>query len=160
MDQPCILLAEDEPLVREMLASELRDSGFTVIEAASGQEALAQIAAHTGIDLLLTDILLGRGPDGWDVAVAFREAAPGRPVIYTSAFVPGEHRRVPASIFFDKPYLPSQVVHTARMLLTGRLAAAPATSPDLPALLPQAPAAVPISMAATQREGLGPDEPA
>lgn len=138
-----------------MIASELRDSGFTVIEASSGVEALAQIAAHPSIDLLLTDILLGRGPDGWEVAIAFREAAPGRPVIYTSAFAPGEQRRVPASIYFDKPYLPSQVVHTARMLLASRPAAThPAPLPDHAVVL-AAPPAVPDRSIDPGEETLG-----
>ena len=85
MAEACILVVEDEPLVRDMIAGELRDSGYQVIEAASGREALERIATHPEIDLLFTDILLGSGPNGWDVAVAFRAVSPDSPVIYASA---------------------------------------------------------------------------
>lgn len=131
MAEACILVVEDEPLVRELIAGELREVGFTVIEAASGNDALAAIASRPEIDLLFTDIVLGGAPDGWDVAIAFRAVAPDRPVIYASAFVPGEMRRVPASVFFDKPYLPSQIVHAARLLLSSRPPA-----PAFPAAVP------------------------
>jgi CheY-like chemotaxis protein len=125
MPEACILVVDDEPLVRDLIACELRDAGFVVIEAASGVEALERIASPAVIDLLFTDIVLGPGPDGWDVAIAFREAGPGRPVIYASAYVPGAHRRVLGSVFFDKPYLPLQIVHAARLLLANRVPAAP-----------------------------------
>ncbi len=133
MAEACILVVEDEPLVRELIAGELREVGYTVIEASSGADAVAMIASRPEIDLLFTDIVLGGTPDGWDVALAFRAIAPDRPVIYASAFVPGEMRRVPASVFFDKPYLPSQIVHAVRLLLPSRASTA---APALPAAPP------------------------
>ena len=138
MAEACILVVEDEPLVRDMIAGELRDSGYQVIEAASGREALERIATHPEIDLLFTDILLGSGPNGWDVAVAFRAVSPDSPVIYASAYAPGPPRRVPASVYLDKPYLPLQVVQAIRLLLASRptrVATPPLTDVTIPAIV-------------------------
>ncbi|KAA2238327.1 response regulator [Salinarimonas soli] len=139
MAEACILVVEDEPLLRELIAGELRDSGFVVIEATSAPDAIERMAAHPEIDLLFTDILLGGGANGWDVAIAFRGLYPDRPVIYASAYAPGVPRRVPASVYFDKPYLPLQVVQAVRLLLASRPAAAAVRrAPGLAAVPPPA----------------------
>jgi CheY-like chemotaxis protein len=150
MAEACILVVEDEPLVRDLIAGELRDLGFTVIEARSGGEALERIAAHPEIDLLFTDILLGGGPSGWDVAIAFRAVAPDRPVIYASAYAPGPHRRVPASVYLDKPYLPLQVIQAMRLLLADRPVRA--SAPPVPAV-----AATAIALDAAEAPEAAPD---
>ena len=111
-----ILVVEDEDLVRSVMVHELRDVGFEVIEAASGQQALQAITENDGLDALFTDIRLGAGPDGWDVAAAFRSAHPDDPVIYASGYVPGEQRRLNNSLFFPKPYRPSRIAAALRLM--------------------------------------------
>ena len=55
-----VLLAEDEPVVRELMASVLREMGWTVLEAGNGEQALRILEHSSGqrIDLLLTDIVM------------------------------------------------------------------------------------------------------
>jgi len=55
-----VLLAEDEPVVRELMASGLREMGCTVLEAENGEQALRILEGSSGqgIDLLLTDIVM------------------------------------------------------------------------------------------------------
>jgi PAS domain S-box-containing protein len=53
-----VLLVDDEPLVRQATATMLGDLGFTVIEAASGREALAALSVHADIEVLVTDHLM------------------------------------------------------------------------------------------------------
>jgi DNA-binding response OmpR family regulator len=98
-----ILLVEDNDLLRGILVDSLENSGFNVIEAVSGHQALEMIQNQENFDALITDIKLGAGPDGWDVALAFREANAGKPVIYASGCSSGEQRRVEQSLFFPKP---------------------------------------------------------
>jgi len=60
-----VLLVEDDPRMREVLAVSLRDCGFDVRTAATGEQALDQIAAHRP-DVLLLDLMLP-GVDGLEV---------------------------------------------------------------------------------------------
>jgi CheY-like chemotaxis protein len=53
-----ILLVEDEVVVRWSIAEALRDAGYTVVEAGSGEEAIAICASDVSVDLLFTDINL------------------------------------------------------------------------------------------------------
>ncbi|KAA2234681.1 BLUF domain-containing protein [Salinarimonas soli] len=126
-----IFLVEDEDLVRNVAAQELVDAGFEVVEASSGHEALRLLHADDGLDALFTDIRLGHGPDGWDVAAAFRASHPERPVIYASGYAPGEHRRLSNSLFFPKPYRPSQISGALRLVLGAGLRE-PAPQPAAP----------------------------
>lgn len=83
-----VLVVEDDEDVRNVAAGFLRRLGYHVVEAAEGQQALAQITADPTIDLLFTDVVL-RGPmTGADVA---REALSQRPalaVLFTSGYAP------------------------------------------------------------------------
>lgn len=56
---PVILVAEDEPLVRMVAVEVLRDSGYEVLEAGDGLEAL-EILRESAADLLVTDIQMPR----------------------------------------------------------------------------------------------------
>lgn len=115
-----VLVAEDEELIRDMVCCELRDAGFSVVEAADGHHALRLIADGLVMHALFTDIRLGHGPDGWDVADTFGQAHPSAPIIYASGFVPGPRRDRPGSLFFDKPYTPVAICDALRCLLQGR----------------------------------------
>jgi two-component system, cell cycle sensor histidine kinase and response regulator CckA len=54
-----VLLAEDEAAVRAMLADGLRGLGYTVLEAANGDEALGVVCGYEGVvDLLLADVVM------------------------------------------------------------------------------------------------------
>jgi DNA-binding response OmpR family regulator len=112
-----ILLVEDDNLLRKLYVDSLKDTGFEIIEAASGAQAMDLIHAQGNIDALITDIGLGSGPDGWDVALAFREANAGKPVIYASGINPGEARCVEQSLFFPKPLSLTKVEATLWALL-------------------------------------------
>lgn len=56
--RPIILWVEDEPDMREILADELLDAGYSVIQAANGLEALTLLRGHTQPDLILCDIAM------------------------------------------------------------------------------------------------------
>ena len=50
-----MLVVDDSPVVRDLIADALRAHGIRVIEAGDGEEALAKLAAHPNIDLVVTD---------------------------------------------------------------------------------------------------------
>jgi CheY-like chemotaxis protein len=115
------LVVEDESLLRLELAEELSAAGWSVEEAATGEEALRMLArflaAGRRIDFLVTDIRLGGLVDGWQVAEAFRSAWPHLPVIYVSANPVAERRKVEGSLFLSKPVDIEGLITAGRALL-------------------------------------------
>ena len=79
---PTILLVDDEDAVRKVLAFPLEKDGYTVVQAADGEEALRQFAA-TPIDLVVLDIMLPR-LDGLEVCKRLR-ATSSVPIIMLTA---------------------------------------------------------------------------
>jgi signal transduction histidine kinase len=79
-----ILVVEDEPAVRQLTARILRRSGYTVIEAASGAEALALAADHH-FDMLLTDLVMPQ-VSGPELAERIQQMHPGVPVLFMSGY--------------------------------------------------------------------------
>jgi CheY-like chemotaxis protein len=78
-----ILVVEDDPLVRELVVEALRDEGYQVIHAATGEEALAWCKRRVA-DVLITDIKLPGRVDEWQIAERCREHDPELPVIYAT----------------------------------------------------------------------------
>jgi CheY-like chemotaxis protein len=82
-----VLLVEDEPLVRMLLADELRAAGLVVVEAASGPEALSFLAADQ-VDIVVTDIQMPGGLDGLALANQVRRRFPELPIVLASGNPP------------------------------------------------------------------------
>jgi len=105
-----ILVAEDESLLRLTIVSALRDDGWTVWETSSGEEAIARLQSAADIDIVFTDIQLAGELSGWDIAEQFRALRADGKVIYASGNARNRSRQVADSLFFDKPYLFTEVV--------------------------------------------------
>lgn len=101
--QRVALVVEDEWLIRAVTASELVDAGWSVLEAASGEDAVALLDDGVKIDLVITDIQLGGSVTGWDVAEQCRRRDPSVILVYISGNPPIEKRRVERSVFISKP---------------------------------------------------------
>lgn len=118
---PTLLYVEDEILIQALLLQELEEAGFTVVVSSTGRDAMGILEKdHAQIQGVITDINLGDGPDGWDVARTARELRSGLPIVYVSAA--SEHdwtsMGVPASVMIAKPFVPAQVVVAISSLLT------------------------------------------
>jgi DNA-binding response OmpR family regulator len=117
---PTVLFVEDSDLLREVVAEELAEAGFHVIEVATGEGALAALRDRVGeIDWLFTDIRLPGPIDGWRVADEFRFTYPLRPVIFASGDTASVPRAYGDSVFLRKPYRVSEVVACVRSLASG-----------------------------------------
>jgi CheY-like chemotaxis protein len=110
---PTILVVEDEVLVRLCVTDELRANGLTVLEAASGDEALQILNSAVAVDLVFTDIRMPGAIDGVALAQWMRKERPGLKVIITSSNL----GRSCADVFVAKPYSILSVVRTIRELL-------------------------------------------
>lgn len=109
--RPIVLVVEDEPLLREMIAFEFELSGFEVIDAGSAEEALQRLSERQALDLLFTDIRLP-GMDGWSLATEVRALYADAPVIYASGNAERQDL-LPRSEFVQKPYRPQQIFEVA-----------------------------------------------
>jgi CheY-like chemotaxis protein len=120
MQPALLLLVEDEETVRSVLEDSLRDGGFDLKLALNGTEALA-ILEREGetIHGLITDINLGSGPSGWEVAKRARELIPELPVVYMSGTEAEKWASlgVPNSTIVAKPFAPAQIVTAISTLL-------------------------------------------
>ena len=99
-----VLLVEDELLVREVAAEDLREAGFEVTPASDGDEALAILRMGTEYDLLFTDIRMPGSTDGWDLARKAKQAIPGLKVIYATGFGDAGDGLADGECYVRKPY--------------------------------------------------------
>lgn len=101
-----ILFVEDEPLLGALMSDALTDRGFVVHVAPNANDALQHLQSGAAIDVLITDIDLGKGMDGTALAARARELRPSLPVVYASGRCRsiGQIQAVPGSIFMPKPY--------------------------------------------------------
>jgi two-component system, cell cycle sensor histidine kinase and response regulator CckA len=118
-----ILLADDEPMIRDMAARALRRDGFDVLTAASGDEALRVAReSHGRIDLLVTDLVM---PEMSGIELARRLSAqiPGLRVLFMSGYgdaaLPASDQGASAS-FLPKPFTPSELLAGIRAALDER----------------------------------------
>jgi DNA-binding response OmpR family regulator len=79
----CILLVEDEGIIRELLTDELDSQGFEVCETETGDQA-AVLIKHPpqAFSLLITDIHMPGSTDGVEVGRLMRLHHPAVPIIY------------------------------------------------------------------------------
>jgi CheY-like chemotaxis protein len=115
-----ILLVEDEELIALAVQEALEDGGYAVRTVCNGAEALSVInGSDQKISGLITDIRLGTGPDGWELARRAREENPGLPVVYMTGDSAALHtsQGVPASLVVQKPFAVAQIVTAISTLL-------------------------------------------
>ena len=131
-----ILLVEDEPDVRELVATILRGYHYRVLEAETGIQALKIWDEQQGkVDLLLTDMVMPGGIGGAELAQQLRGRKADLRVIYTSGYsseIVGHNLSQNDAIFLPKPYRPPQLALRVRKSLDG---------PPLPILEPATAAA-------------------
>ena len=116
-----VLVADDEAGVRKLAARILRARGYSVLEAASGAEALVVARAwHGRIHLLVTEVVMPE-MNGWDLARRLQDERPGLETLYISGYAEnavvregGVDKKVN---FLQKPFAAGALVQMVRKLL-------------------------------------------
>jgi CheY-like chemotaxis protein len=121
-----ILVAEDEPAVRAIVARSLREYGYTVIEARDGSHALELAgAAPAPPDLVIADVVMP-GMGGKQLAAALEARWPGIPVLFISGYTGLDAMRRglmdEGREFVQKPLEPEPVARKVRQILDARRA--------------------------------------
>lgn len=118
-----ILVVEDDPAVREMVADILSNFGYRPLVAGTGPEALAILQSDETIDLLLSDVVMPAGMSGTELARAAQRLRPELRILLTSGYtgfepVPSDARgEFP---FIAKPYLTPTLGRKLRELLAAK----------------------------------------
>jgi signal transduction histidine kinase len=117
-----VLLVEDEPDLRRLVASHLRRSGHEVIEAEDGQAALDRVLPLLAqVDVVVTDVVMPR-LDGRELARRLRERRSDLPVLYVSGCVSGDSGFAlePGERFLAKPFTMGALSRTLATILEPR----------------------------------------
>ena len=128
-DRPRVLLVDDYPDAREMYAEYLQYSGFDVIEAGNGIEALER-AADSAPDIILMDLSLPV-MDGWEATRRLKadKATADIPIValtgHALAGILEGAKNAGCDAFITKPCLPEDLVKEIQKVLN---AAAPSTT--------------------------------
>ena len=116
-----ILAVEDNPDVRRIVAAQLAELGYSVIEAANGEAAIGILGRGEPIDLLFTDVVMPGGMTGYDLARAARTLRPDLKVLLTSGFpkttTEDERRPGEFSHLLIKPYRRAELAAKIRAVL-------------------------------------------
>jgi CheY-like chemotaxis protein len=109
-----ILFVEDDVLTRMAISEALREHGYSVIEAASSDEALCVLQGLAHLDLLLTDMRMPGAVDGCGLARHVREVLPLVKIVMVSGQAPESDDHSVLDGYLAKPVAPS---HLADYLL-------------------------------------------
>ncbi len=116
-----LLLVEDDAAVRAYVKEALSGLGYTVVEAAHGREAVKLLRRLQHLDLLLTDLILPMGMNGWQVADAVRLKFPDVKCLFASGYAEigtvGFGRPGSGPEFLDKPFTRAILARRVRELL-------------------------------------------
>ena len=116
-----VLLVEDNEGVLDFACSVLEDLGYRVLIAKDAPEALRILEAEQRINLLFTDVVLGEGMNGRQLADLALNKRRDLPVLFTTGYSPNaivhQWRLDPGVNFLSKPYTQREVAQKVRAVL-------------------------------------------
>jgi CheY-like chemotaxis protein len=108
-----VLAVDDEPMITRAVVRMLKPSGHLVSVAGSGEEAIEKLAEQP-FDVVVSDMGMGAGMNGWDLADAVRSRWPGMRFLlatgWGAAMDPVEARTRGVEAVLSKPYHPSELL--------------------------------------------------
>jgi PAS domain S-box-containing protein len=122
--QGTILVVEDQEAVRGLVARVLLASGYRVIEAGSGSQALELPDSQIGsVDLLITDVVMP-GMSGKELAMRLTARRKALRVLFISGYAPTaimlQETLEPGVAFLQKPFSPAQITARVDEILSGK----------------------------------------
>ncbi len=118
-----VLVVEDQEEVRRFTSDVLRHYGYTVLVAASGDEALTVLSEHSGdVDIIVTDLVMP-GMTGRELADRVAAARPGIPTLFMSGYSDEVATRhgvlAQEAAYLQKPFSPRALAEKIREVLHG-----------------------------------------
>jgi CheY-like chemotaxis protein len=117
--KPTVLVVEDDVLTRVAASDELRERGYSVIEAANADEALSVLHSPLRVDFVLTDLRMPGAMDGAALVKTIRAEFPFLKVVMVSGQLPDSATQSLLDGYFGKPVAPSQLASYLQELTGG-----------------------------------------
>ncbi len=114
------MVVDDESGIRDLLAEWLGEEGYRVHAAADPVAALSMLDTNREIALLVTDVVMPGGLNGFDLARRAQALCPDLKVIYISAYSMAEavaQARPAGEPMLRKPFRHEQIMHQVRQTL-------------------------------------------
>jgi CheY-like chemotaxis protein len=115
-----VLLVEDDAEVRSVAQRFLAALGCSVTACANGEKALEELSGPGSFDLLLTDIALGTGMRGTELAEQARQRLPGLPVLLMSGYASALLDAPTGWDLLRKPYTRAELGRAMARVLASR----------------------------------------
>jgi PAS domain S-box-containing protein len=137
---PLVVLAEDEPIVRDLASEILTRAGFRVLAVEDGVKAIELVEEHRDdVAVVVTDVVMPR-LGGREVAERARALDGSLPLVFISGF--NDESVDPAdvggpTVLLQKPFLPDELVDALRSVSPAALDRGEETTVDVPALTPR-----------------------
>jgi two-component system, cell cycle sensor histidine kinase and response regulator CckA len=121
---PCVLVVDDEELVRKFVERVMREAGYQTATAADGPEALEVAARLETFDILVTDVMMPQ-MTGDELARRIRASTPGIKVLYLTGFSDRLFKEKVTlwadEAFLDKPCSVKGLQEAVSLLLFGHI---------------------------------------
>ena len=118
-----VLVVEDDPRVRELTITRVKNLGYEVLEASDGRQALAVLSSGEIVDLVFTDLIMPGGVSGLDLCEAVRTKWPRIRLLLTSGYAEEltDHERFePLNLkLLRKPYRQSELAQALEDTMQG-----------------------------------------
>jgi PAS domain S-box-containing protein len=119
-----VLVVDDEPTVRMLIAEVLEELGYAAIEAADGASAMKVVQSGARVDFLITDVGLPGGMNGRQLADAARQLRPGLRVLFITGYAEnaavGNGHLEPGMHVLTKPFSMERLASRIKVLVTDR----------------------------------------
>ncbi|MBP6768011.1 MAG: response regulator [Reyranella sp.] len=116
-----VLVVDDEPTIRMLLADVLNGQGYTAIEAEEGAMALRILQSDARVDLLITDVGLPGGMNGRQLADAARVTRPDLKVLFITGYaenaIIGNAQLAPGMQLLTKPFVMEELAGRIRSMI-------------------------------------------
>jgi len=116
-----VMVVDDEPTIRMLLADVLNGQGYTVIEAEEGATALRILQSDARVDLLITDVGLPGGMNGRQLADAARMTRPDLKVLFITGYaenaIIGNAQLAPGMQLLTKPFVIEDLAGRIRSMI-------------------------------------------
>jgi CheY-like chemotaxis protein len=110
-----VLVVDDEPFVRMLIADVLDEAGFEVVEASDAQTALKRLELASDVQVLFTDTNMPPGMNGLELAEQVAQRWPQVGIVVSSGYErPSNEQIADGGIFVPKPFRPEDVVRAVQ----------------------------------------------